>query len=667
MAAESKHEAAAPDEAGAEARDSAVWRVLLVETQAGQAGAIAAALENAGGSRFQVEWAGSLEVAETRIEAGGIDLVLLDPIEPTDPDLPCLRQLRAWFPSTPVVVLVDEDRGGFERLVIQLGALACLRKDKLDPYWLARLLHHGGEHDATERRLRAAMAFYKSVVEQLPHGIFRKDAEGRFTFANPWFCRLVGLSPPELLGRTSSEVFSKEDAQRYLAQDQSVLTTGRPYEGVGPMTTPDGRRLHVHVTKAPITDREDRVVGYQGLLIDVTKRCVAEQALQESQERLALVIDGSNEGIWDWNVVTNEVFFSPRWKSMLGYADHEIKNVFASWEKLLHPDDHERAMATLCGYLSGRQHEYALEHRLRHKDGSYRWILARGVALRGADGHPVRMAGSHVDITERKQAEERLRTYAETLAQSNRDLEDFATVASHDLQEPLGKVEAFAELLEAEDAPGLSDKARDYVRRIHKASRRAQTLVHGLLQYSLVQTAARPFAPVDLDAVARDVLADLDARIQPAGARVSVEPLGQMEGDPVQLQQLLQNLIGNALKFSRPGVPPVIRVRAPRAWEGQAEAGGRREVCHLTVEDNGIGIEERHRDRLFLMFQRINPQQYEGTGVGLAICRRIAQRHGGGITVQSQPGAGSTFVVTLPVRPQFPEPAQAASPPAAAP
>jgi PAS domain S-box-containing protein len=362
-------------------------------------------------------------------------------------------------------------------------------------------------------------------------------------------------------------------------------------------------------------------------------------------------------------VVTNDVFFSPRWKSMLGYADAEIKNVFASWEKLLHPDDHERAMATLCGYLSGRQRDYALEHRLRHKDGSYRWILARGAVLRDAEGRPVRMAGSHVDITERKQTEEKLRGLAESLAQSNRDLEDFATVASHDLQEPIGKLQAFAELLEAEAAAQLSDKARDYLRRIHKASRRAQVLLHGLLSYSLVQTAARPFVPVDLTEVARDVLADLDSRIQQAGARVTTEPLGQIEGDPVQLHQLLLNLVGNALKFARPGVPLVIRMHAPRAREGEPDSSGRREVCHLTVEDNGIGIEPRHRDRLFMMFQRIHPQQYEGTGVGLAICRRIAQRHGGCITVQSQPGLGSSFIVTLPVRQPFQAPPPPASPP----
>ena len=1040
------------------------WRTLLVESNAVEAARLQEKLM-ASETEFAVEVAEDLDTALRRLARGGLDAVLLNLHLADSRGLSGLIRLRASFAQPKIVALTERANEMLDTEAGRQGAVACIPSDKLDGYWLAHLLRSADEREVAQERMQGVLSFYRSVVEHLPHGIFRKDARGRFNFVNAWFCRLVGLPQQELIGRKSGDLFPEHRIEKYAAQDEHVLQTGQPFEGLEELNTPDGRHLFVHISKTAITERTGRILGLQGLVLDVTEQAKAEeavrtsqhvlqsildnstaviyvkdlegryllinreyetlfqvsreqvlgrsdrelfpadvatafrahdeqvlqartplqfeeiapahdgphnyisikfplvspagdpyavcgistditdrkraqQALQESQERLALMIQGSNDGVWDWNVATNEVYFSPRWKGMLGYEDAEIENRFSSWENLLHPDDRTGAMAAVQDYFSGRSTSYELEHRLRHKDGSYRWILARGVALRNAHGQPLRMAGSHVDLTERKRAEQRLLTHyavtrvlaeagslreaaprllqavceslgwdygevwlfdpqnevlrcfglwhlptvalrelglasqqhtfaagaslpgevwaqrqpvwiadvsehselsrfpllrqaglrgalgfplcfggefvgvmdffspeirrpdaellqmfanlesqvgqfvlrkrseearsrlsaivessedaifsetldglittwnpgaqkmfgytaeevvgrlsailvppdqaAETaalrekirrlepvnhfettriskrgkaipvsltvspirdgagrvtgmssiarninerrraeeklrasaahLAQSNRDLEDFAFVASHDLQEPLGKVQSFVDLLERECDGVLSEKGLDYLRRLRKATVHMQALIRGLLTFSRVQTEGQPFVPVDLNAVIQDVLSDLETRIQKADARLEVGTLGTIEGDPTQLRQLFQNLIGNALKFVHPERPPAIQVQAQRVWERTASSGLPQEMCRLTVADNGIGIEEKYIKRLFNMFQRLRPQAYEGTGIGLAICRRIAQRHGGSIAVQSEPGRGSTFRVTVPVR-----------------
>jgi light-regulated signal transduction histidine kinase (bacteriophytochrome) len=215
-------------------------------------------------------------------------------------------------------------------------------------------------------------------------------------------------------------------------------------------------------------------------------------------------------------------------------------------------------------------------------------------------------------------------------------------VASHDLQEPLRKIQTFGERLKVTASATLSPESRDYLERMQGAATRMRRLIDDLLAFSRVGSKTQPFAPVNLAEVARGVVDDLEVSIQQTGATVTLGPLPTLEADPMQMRQLLQNLISNALKFRREGVPPVIAVRVaqPGVWP-----------CELLVEDNGIGFEEKYLDRIFTVFQRLHGRgKYEGTGIGLAICRKIAERHGGTITARSAPGKGATFIVTLPPR-----------------
>lgn len=259
------------------------------------------------------------------------------------------------------------------------------------------------------------------------------------------------------------------------------------------------------------------------------------------------------------------------------------------------------------------------------------------------------MDGLAQHVEELKQVQEQLKTYSAELERSNRDLQDFAWVASHDLNEPLRKIKVFSNRLLTRHTEDLNPQARDYLNRMQNATTRMQTLIDNLLTYSRVTTRGEPFCRVDLSDIMHNVLLDLEIRIEQSRARVDVGNLPVLEADPTQMRQLMQNLLSNALKFHRDDVPPRVRIEGEIISNGNHDA--RYAVCRISVSDNGIGIEEEYLDRVFHLFQRLNSRStYEGTGIGLAICRRIVERHDGMIVVRSTPGQGSTFIITLPLR-----------------
>jgi len=254
------------------------------------------------------------------------------------------------------------------------------------------------------------------------------------------------------------------------------------------------------------------------------------------------------------------------------------------------------------------------------------------------------------EVEERKQAQAELQLYMKRLERSNRELQDFAFIASHDLQEPLRKIQAFGDMLMKKFGPTLSQEGSDYVERMCRASRRLQEMVTGLLHYSRIATKGTGYSPVDLGQTVRGVIVDLEWQIQRAGATVTIEDLPVIEADRNQMRQLFQNLISNALKFHGEE-PSVIKIYSRPATNAKAKG----EYRQISVEDNGIGFAEDHAERIFALFQRLHGRSaYEGTGMGLAICRRIVERHGGTITAHGSSGKGATFVITLPVQQQNP-------------
>lgn len=255
------------------------------------------------------------------------------------------------------------------------------------------------------------------------------------------------------------------------------------------------------------------------------------------------------------------------------------------------------------------------------------------------------------EIGERQRAEAALQTYAIKLEQSNRELQDFLYAASHDLQEPLRKVQAFGDRLQSQYGEVLDERGRDYLTRMRSVAARMQTLINDLLVYSRVTNRSEPFKWVDLAQLARGVVDDFTQELQQLGGWVEIGDLPAIEADPVQMRYLLQHLIGNALKFRRQDAAPTVKIQA-RMLNGESgrlrggAAGS--EMCQITVVDNGIGFEEKYVGRIFQVFGRLHGRnEYEGTGIGLAICRKIAEHHGGSITASSTPGQGATFVVNL--------------------
>ncbi|MGW8251998.1 MAG: sensor histidine kinase, partial [Anaerolineales bacterium] len=248
---------------------------------------------------------------------------------------------------------------------------------------------------------------------------------------------------------------------------------------------------------------------------------------------------------------------------------------------------------------------------------------------------------------ERDQAEASMRAYADELERSNRELQDFANIASHDMQEPLRKILTFSELLQKRYAGVIDARGEDYLERIDRSANRLYDLINDLLAYSRVTTRAQPFTLVDLNEIVRRVLSDLDLQIEQNRAQVELSDLPTLDADPIQMYQLLQNLVSNALKYHQPGVDPVIRILSPTEIASAYTGGnGARQI---QVSDNGIGFDEKYLDRIFQPFQRLHGrEEFEGTGMGLAICRKIVERHGGSITARSRPGQGTTFIIDLP-------------------
>ena len=492
-----------------------------------------------------------------------------------------------------------------------------------------------------EQALRQREEWFRALSTLSPIGIFQTNATGQYIYTNPRWQEIYGLTFAESLGKGWSQTLHPKDRPHVHTTWEEAIRNGTPFHGEFRIITPAKVTLWIRVHAKPMPGNDGATIGHVGTVEDITASRRAEEALHQSEERWQLAFQGTNDGIWDWKVHSNDFFLSPHFKAAFGYTEQRSHNRFDFWLELIHPQDAERVMQAVRDHMARLTPGLESEHRMRCKDGSYRWVLVRGQALRDEAGFAVRMVGSVSDITARKQIEEEKATFARIVLESNHELQEFASVASHDLQEPLRKIQAFGELLQKSHRSELSEDGRDYLQRMLNAAERMRTLINDLLALSRVTTKARPMVSIDLTQVVREVVVDLEIRVTQSGGRVEVGTLPLIDADPLQMRQLFQNLIGNALKFRKPGVAPVVKVTAiaENSW------------CEIRVEDNGIGFDTKYLSRIFAPFQRLHArQQYEGSGMGLAICRKIIERHKGRITATSVPEQGATFVITLPVK-----------------
>ena len=381
---------------------------------------------------------------------------------------------------------------------------------------------------------------------------------------------------------------------------------------------------------------------------DGAKGDMSPRSLTDGERQFRELADAMPQIVWGARPDGQFDYYNHRWYEFTGRPEGSDGD--SSWADVVHPDDQAESLRLWrSAILSGDAYE--IEYRLKRRDGEYRWHLTRALPVRDQSKTITRWFGTCTDIDARRRTEDRLRASTAALVHSNRELEEFASVASHDLQEPLRKVQAFVGCLRDEQAATLNAEGLDYLDRIQNAAKRMTILVSDLLEISTLSSKGRPFAPVDLNEVIADVLSDLETRLAQTGGTVEVEPLPIVESDPVQMRQLFQNLIGNALKFHREDAAPVVRVSATIVDSREITGrGGEGSTCRISVADNGIGFDEKYLDRVFTIFQRLHGRgEYEGTGIGLAICRKIVERHGGTITARSQLGQGATFIASLPM------------------
>ena len=370
-----------------------------------------------------------------------------------------------------------------------------------------------------------------------------------------------------------------------------------------------------------------------------------EDALRESEERFLLAVRGTDAGIWDWDLRTDTVYFSPRWKSMIGYAEDEIEDDFSEWETRLHPDDRERATATISEYLEGRVPQYELEHRLRHKDGSYRCILARGVAVRDEEGRPYRMAGSHLDVTALKQAQSELEQAKEAAEAASRAKSEFLANMSHEIRTPMNGIIGMIDLALDTD---LTPAQREYLTMAAQSADTLLRLLNDILDFSRIEAGRLELitAPFGLRECLGDTMKTLGLRAAAKGLELAWHVPPDVPdfvfGDAGRLRQVLVNLTGNAIKFTDEGE---VVVTVEQEFQTDESIGLR-----FSVRDTGIGIPPETQRLVFEAFVQADgsaTRRFEGTGLGLAISAQLVALMGGRIWVESQPDRGSTFHFTV--------------------
>lgn len=383
----------------------------------------------------------------------------------------------------------------------------------------------------------------------------------------------------------------------------------------------------------------------------VIERQRAAEALKNSEQEFRRIWEDSLDGMRLTDEEGTVLLVNSAFCRLVGKPAEEINGKPFS---VIYEEKHQHSsLAKHKERFAARDVQPVFEREMLLWHGGKIWFELSNSFLE-IKGQPTCLLSIFRDVTERKIAEEKLQDFTGRLGRSNRELQDFAYVASHDLQEPLRKVAVFSDRLKIKFGSVLGEEGVDYVTRMQKATERMQNLITDLLSFSRVTSKSQPFVPVDLSEIVTGVLADLETRIEQVGGKVEVGSLRTIEAEPLQMRQLFQNLIGNALKFYRPEEKPVVRVESTilRDKVRWLEIDGTpRDMLRLTVKDNGIGFDEKYTEKIFQVFQRLHGREaYEGTGMGLAITRKIVEHHGGEITARSKPGEGTTFIVILPVK-----------------
>ena len=487
-----------------------------------------------------------------------------------------------------------------------------------------------------EASLKRQLSFTETMLRAMPTPVFYKDNAGRYLGCNEAFAEFHGLKESDFVGKTVEEVFPEQDAGVFQSKDTEILTQGNVQRYEYGMKTPKGVRT-ITIHKGLFADDKGRPAGIVGVLTDVTE-------LREAEARLSLAIAGSNEGIWDWDRTSDTVYFSPRWKEIIGYADHELPNDLAEWKKRIHPEDLDRVLAVNDAFFSSADTHFVIEYRLLHKDGTYRWVLGRGTCLRSAEGFPYRMAGSHADITERKRMELELVAVRDAALAASVAKSAFLANMSHEIRTPLNGIMGMLQLL---DISCLGEEQKNHVRMAVVSCKRLTGLLSDILDISRIEAGKlvlteRPFNLEEIRA-SIESLFSIQAREKSIEFQVTLEPNlpVRLIGDDLRLRQILFNLVGNAVKFTAEGF---VRLEI-------SMLGGGGDVCRILfcVSDSGEGISDELLSGIFEPFvqgEGSYVRRHQGAGLGLAIVHRLVRMMGGALAIDNSQ-AGTTMCFSM--------------------
>jgi PAS domain S-box-containing protein len=491
--------------------------------------------------------------------------------------------------------------------------------------------------DITERKkledeLLLREKFYNNMISNLPRSsIFILDKNFRILRSGGSQLAKMGLTPEMPEGKTLSEIFPSEISSLLNATYIEALKG----EESSCETTFDN--LHMLNVFVPIRNDSGTVGNILILSMDISSQKKTENDLRMAQKKLNLALENANIGVWEWDLKTDKMIWDSRIEKIFGIEPGTVKPTYAAFESFINEEDlpHFRDAVNKTINLD---FPFETIFRTKSSNDESKYISTKALVNKYRKGKSVGLTGVCFDVTSMKKGTEKvLIDLNEELMRSNKDLQQFAYVASHDLQEPLRMVSSFTQMLEQRYHDKLDDDGREYIRYAVDGSKRMYFLLNGLLAYSRVQSKAKEFGKVRMTEVIEKVLRNLSLKIKEKNAVVIYNKLPVVVADENQMIQLIQNLTDNALKFSP--VSPKITISAKSLNDYHV----------FSVKDEGIGIEEQYFEKIFKIFQRLHRKDdYEGTGIGLAICKRIVERHGGNLWVESEPGNGSTFFFTIP-------------------
>jgi PAS domain S-box-containing protein len=558
-------------------------------------------------------------------------------------------ELRRWripesaLPSGSIIVhrpksLYQEHRGAVWGVAlftgIQATAIGLLITSRIKRKRYAQALQE------SEEKLAGQVRDFELLLKVIPVGIgIAEDPECRSIRVNPAFAELLGTSVDENASKTKH---SGELPFRVMCNDQEVPSTELPMQVAAregrevrnfelEIVRADGRIVHEFGHATPLFDQYGKVRGSLGVFVDLTERNRAEEALRQSETRFRQLADSMPQIVWTSQPDGYLDYYNQRWYEFTAFPEGGGGD--ESWKPVLHPDDVQRCLDGWYSSVNSGE-PYQIEYRFwDRRTNRYRWQLGRALPARDSAGKIVKWFGTTTDIDDQKRTEEDLR-------RANADLEQFAYSASHDLQEPLRNISIYSQLLARRYDRALDARAHEFLAFLVEGATRMELLLQGLLAYTEVSGhAEEPSESVDANQVLRSALISLQRLIEQNCALVTHEALPRVRVHSVHLQQLFQNLISNAIKY-RGETPPMIHISAPRDGSGFV----------FSVRDNGIGIDPQYSQHVFGIFKRLHTRrQYPGAGIGLAICQRIVERHGGSIWVESNVGQGANFRFILPV------------------